>query len=75
MITIITKQLKNDAIQDVKAKIVRGYRRGVCNYDGGDIPLERRGNSGRGSRFMPPPTEAYRRNYVRLFGDSRKKVV
>jgi len=58
-----------DPTQLVKSKIVDGYRRGVCDHEGQNIPKERRGSAGKGSRFRPAPSEQYRQNYDRIFGD------
>jgi hypothetical protein len=52
----------------IKRKIVDGYRRGVCTWEGNDIPQEKRGSAGKGSRFIFRPNQAYRDNYDRIFG-------
>lgn len=54
--------------EEIKAKIVDGYKRGVCDKNGKTKPKNLWGGSYGGSCFMPPPTEQYRRNYVRIFG-------
>ncbi len=58
--------------EDVKRKIVDGYRRGVCDAEGRTLPRRKWGAAGRGSRFRPPMSAAeraeYRRNYRAIFG-------
>ena len=62
---IAERHFKNEDC--IKNKIVNGYRRGVCDSDGKTKPKHLQGGYG-GSCFMPPPTEEYRRNYVKIFG-------
>jgi len=52
----------------IKKKIVSAYKAGLCTADGGFIPKEHRGMSGKGSHFRPPRDEQYRRNFVEIFG-------
>ena len=54
--------------EEIKRKIVDGYKRGVCDHNGVTIPRERRGMAGKGSHFTPPISRAYRDNYDRIFG-------
>ena len=63
---IVERHFENEDI--IKDKIVNGYRRGVCDSDGKTKPRHLQGGSFGGSRFRPPVTEEYRRNYVRIFG-------
>jgi len=49
--------------EEIKKKIVDGYRRGVCNHNGGTIPKPKRGMAGKGSHFRPPTTQLYRENF------------
>ena len=63
---IAERHFENEDI--IKDKIVNGYRRGVCDSDGKTKPRHLQGGSFGGSRFRPPVTEEYRRNYVRIFG-------
>ena len=63
---IAERHFKNEDY--IKDKIVNGYRRGVCDSDGKTKPKHLQGSSFGGSCFMPPPTEEYRRNYVKIFG-------
>jgi len=53
----------------VKQKIVEGYRRGVCNHNGGYMPPEKRGMAGKGSHYVAPlrDCKAYAKNYARIF--------
>ena len=60
------RHFKNEDV--LKEKIVNGYRRGVCDSNGTTKPKHLQGGSFGGSCFMPPPTEEYRRNYVKIFG-------
>ena len=68
-------QTKSARMQEevVKRMIVDGYRRGVCTADGGHIPVEHRGMSGKGSAFIFKPTQAYRDTMDRVFGKKRRK--
>ena len=59
----------NDNTQDLKGKIVDGYRRGVCDHNGKTIPKANRGQAGKGSRFRPAKTQQYRDNYDRIEWD------
>lgn len=38
--------------EEIKQKIVDGYRRGVCDHNGDTLPKEKRGRNGKGSRFI-----------------------
>jgi hypothetical protein len=59
------------AEEKIKAAIVDGCKRGVCDSNGGHIPPENRGMAGKGSHFIGTrPDEQYRRNYVEVFGHS-----
>jgi len=58
---------KNEA--EIKRLIVDGYKRGVCDHEGRDIPIEKRGMAGKGSHFSPHrPTSDYEKNYKLAFG-------
>jgi len=62
---IAERHFKNE--DDIKAKIVEGYKRGVCDKNGKTKPKHLQGGSYGGSSFMPPISEEYRKNYVRIF--------
>ena len=57
---VAERHFKNE--DDIKEKIVDGYRRGVCDSDGNTTMTGSRGC------FMSPTNEKYRVNYVRIFG-------
>jgi len=52
--------------EKIKQKIVDGYRRGVCDSEGHTIPKNKRGMSGKGSHFIAPTTEQYRKNFDKI---------
>lgn len=63
---IAERHFKNE--DNIKDKIVNGYRRGVCDSNGKTKPKNLQGGSFGGSCFMPPVTETYRKNYVKIYG-------
>lgn len=42
--------MKNE--EEIKNKIINGYRRGVCDENGKTMPRDKRGRSGKGSHFI-----------------------
>ena len=42
--------------EPLKKLIVDGYRRGVCDHEGRDIPLAKRGMAGKGSHYIAQGT-------------------
>lgn len=67
------KQMNNT--DKIKQAIVNGCRRGVCDHNGGYIPIEKMGQNGQGSHYIAmqrtkSEIENYRRNYERIFGHS-----
>lgn len=52
----------------VKAAIVDGRARGVCDRNGNTIPRRKRGAAGKGDRFRPVDKKRYEENYERIFG-------
>ena len=59
--------------EDVKRRIVEGYRRGVCTADGGQIPKDKQGQCGKGSQFIFRNTKAYRDGYDRIDWGRKEK--
>ncbi len=56
--------------EQIKKKIVDGYRRGVCDKNGDTIPKEKRGMNGKGSAFHSDYyTDEYRENFDKIFGE------
>ncbi len=63
---VAEKHNKNeDAVKDM---IVSAYKAGKCDHNGATLPKHKWRMAGKGSRFIAPPTEAYRENYVKIFG-------
>ena len=52
--------------ENIKQKIMDGYRRDVCDSEGRTIPMGKRGMSGKGSHFMAPKTELYRKHFDQI---------
>jgi len=69
---------QRESEEAIKKRIVDGYKRGVCTWEGGHIPKESRGAVGKGSRFMPARDDEYRVNYDRIFrkhcGTARERI-
>jgi hypothetical protein len=58
-------------VDKIKKAIIDGYRRGVCDSDGGYIPEYKMGRNGKGSHFISTKaSEIYKINYERIFGHS-----
>ena len=58
--------------KQIKDAIVRGYRAGLCDKDGGHIPDHKKGRNGKGSRYinigLDFNKEQYDKNYELAFG-------
>ena len=63
---VAPRNFKNE--DKIKAAIVDGRARGVCDRNGGHIPRHKRGAAGKGDMFRPVDKKRYDENYERIFG-------
>ena len=65
-------ELMASQVQRIKDCIVRAYKNGDCTYDGRHIPKEKRGQSGKGSRYHFPDRDAYAAGWDRIFQEAAR---
>ncbi len=61
--------------ENIKKKIVDGYRRGVCDKNGNTLPKSKQGQNGKGSAFHNDyNTEQYRESYDQIYGEPKLNI-